>query len=126
SALGRHLARAVEAQLLAQRLDSWLVALKPGDPSVGAYAPKAAGAGEGLAEAPRGALGHWLEVRANRIARYQGVVPSTWNFGPRGDDGAPGPVEKALVGAPVRPDRGGIEVARVVRSFDPCIACAVH
>ncbi|MBE0618375.1 MAG: nickel-dependent hydrogenase large subunit, partial [Proteobacteria bacterium] len=126
SAIGRHAARAAESVLLAERMETWLDRLRVGEPSVAAYAAAAAGRGEGLTEAPRGALGHWVEIREHRIARYQCVVPSTWNFSPRGDKGDPGPVEAALVGLTVSPAHRGLEVARVVRSFDPCIACAVH
>jgi len=126
SAVGRHAARAAEAVLLAQRMEAWLNRLRVGEASVAPYAPRAAGRGEGLTEAPRGALGHWVEIRDHRIAHYQCVVPSTWNFSPRGDRGDPGPVEAALVGLAVNPAHKGLEVARVVRSFDPCIACAVH
>jgi len=126
SVIGRHAARVVESLLLVRRMEGWLDQLVPGEPWVGACTPRKAGSGEGLAEAPRGALGHWVEVRDGKIGRYQCIVPSTWNFSPRGDRGDPGPVEAALLGTPVRSDWGGLEVARVVRSFDPCIACAVH
>lgn len=126
SALGRHAARAIETLLVAQRMDVWLDRIAHGEPTVAAYAPRTEGDGEGLTEAPRGALGHWVQIRQGKIARYQCIVPSTWNFSPRGDDGDPGPVEAALVGTPVGTAQSGLEVARVVRSFDPCIACAVH
>lgn len=126
SVLGRHAVRALEALLVAERMELWLDRLKPGAPSVAPYAPRAQGQGEGLTEAPRGALGHWLSISGGKIERYQCVVPSTWNFSPRGDQGEPGPVEAALIGTPSNPDYQGLEMARVVRSFDPCIACAVH
>jgi ferredoxin hydrogenase large subunit/hydrogenase large subunit len=126
SALGRHAARALEALLVAQRMENWLDRLQPGAPSVAAYASREQGEGEGLTEAPRGALGHWIHIDGGKIDRYQCVVPSTWNFSPRGDQGEPGPVEAALLDTPVNLDYHGLEMARVVRSFDPCIACAVH
>ncbi len=126
SVLGRHLARGIEALLLARRMEAWLDALDPAGRSVGPYAPRPSGQGAGLVEAPRGALGHWVEVRETRIARYQCVVPSTWNFSPRGDRSDPGPVEAALEGLEVDGATAALAVARVVRSFDPCIACAVH
>jgi Ni,Fe-hydrogenase I large subunit len=37
-----------------------------------------------------------------------------------------GPAEKALIGTPVADGENPIEVLRVVRSFDPCLACSVH
>ncbi len=126
SVLGRHAARVLEASLLAGRMEKWLNALEPGRPSVAPYVARASGSGQGLMEAPRGALGHWVTIENNKIARYQCVVPSTWNFSPRDDAGIPGPVEQALIGTRLPEDSKGLEVARIVRSFDPCIACAVH
>ena len=35
-------------------------------------------------------------------------------------------IEQALVGTPVADPENPIEAVRVVRSFDPCLACAVH
>ncbi|MCK5438198.1 MAG: nickel-dependent hydrogenase large subunit, partial [Desulfobulbaceae bacterium] len=58
--------------------------------------------------------------------RYQCVVPTTWNCSPRDDKEKRGPVEEALIGTPIADSKNPIEATRVVRSFDPCIACAVH
>jgi len=126
SVLGRHAARVLEACLLARRMESWLDRLQPGQPSVAPYQPRPSGQGMGLTEAPRGALGHWVEVKDLKIASYSCIVPSTWNFSPRDGSQNPGAVEAALIGTPINDDFKGVEVARVVRSFDPCIACAVH
>ncbi|TCO70546.1 nickel-dependent hydrogenase large subunit [Rhodovulum euryhalinum] len=85
------------------------------------------GAGAGLVEAARGALGHWLRVEKGRIAGYQIVAPTTWNFSPRDAAGQPGPLEAALVGAPVaQGDETPVTVQHIVRSFDPCMVCTVH
>ncbi|TDX31359.1 nickel-dependent hydrogenase large subunit [Rhodovulum visakhapatnamense] len=85
------------------------------------------GAGAGLVEAARGALGHWLRVENGRIAAYQIVAPTTWNFSPRDASGTPGPLEAALEGAPVAPgDDTPLSVQHIVRSFDPCMVCTVH
>lgn len=83
------------------------------------------GRGEGLVEAARGALGHWLRVEGGRIASYQIIAPTTWNFSPRDDAGTPGPLEAALQGVPVE-GPGALAVQHVVRSFDPCMVCTVH
>lgn len=83
------------------------------------------GRGEGLCEAARGALGHWLRIEGGRIASYQIIAPTTWNFSPRDVTGTPGPLEQALVG--LRADGPQpIAVQHVVRSFDPCMVCTVH
>jgi len=84
------------------------------------------GSGIGLNEAPRGALGHWVNFSSQKITNYQMVVPSTWNFGPRDAGDVPGPLEQALVGVPVADEARPVEVMRVIHSFNPCIACAVH
>lgn len=126
SAMGRHLARALEAQLLADQCDTWLSELVPGQPAIGEHRTPTTGRGVGLTEAARGALGHWIDIREGKIHNYQCVVPTTWNCSPRDDRDVAGPVEQALVGTPVRDPANPIEAARVVRSFDPCLACAVH
>ena len=77
-------------------------------------------------EAPRGALYHYEKVEKDRITKYQAIVPSTWNISPRDADGNPGPMEEALIGLTVDDVEKPIEALRVVHSFDPCIACAIH
>lgn len=85
------------------------------------------GQGAGLVEAARGALGHWLRIEGGRIASYQIIAPTTWNFSPRDAGGVPGPLEAALVGAPVgEGETVPVSVQHVVRSFDPCMVCTVH
>jgi hydrogenase large subunit len=54
------------------------------------------------------------------------VVPTTWNASPADRNGTPGPIEQALTGAPVKDPANPFEVVRIVRSFDPCLACAIH
>jgi hydrogenase large subunit len=84
------------------------------------------GAGEGLVEAARGALGHWIRIEKGRIAGYQIVAPTTWNFSPRDSAGLPGPLEAALQGVMVGDETTPLAVQHVVRSFDPCMVCTVH
>jgi len=38
--------------------------------------------GAGLTEAPRGGLGHWIDIVGGQISRYQVVTPSSWNTSP--------------------------------------------
>ena len=42
------------------------------------------------------------------------------------DEEKMGPAEAALIGTPVLDPERPVEILRVVHSFDPCIACAVH
>lgn len=126
SALGRHAARAIEAKLICHRLHEWVEQLEVDKSPRNSYEIPDSAEGEGLTEAPRGALGHWIVVRDKKIENYQAVVPTTWFCGPRDDRGVRGPVEQALIGTPISDVNNPLEAARVVRSFDPCIACAVH
>lgn len=136
STLGRVAARALETQLLANRLVGWIeelgnnlssgdVRIHNGEKWNPKTWPKTA-QGFGFFEAPRGSLGHWVEIKDEAIKNYQAVVPSTWNAGPRDARGQRGPYEAALIKTPVAdPDRP-LELLRTIHSFDPCLACAVH
>ncbi|MDI6858655.1 MAG: nickel-dependent hydrogenase large subunit [Dehalococcoidia bacterium] len=126
SALGRHAARALETKLVADAMAGWVLQLKPGEPVYAEYELPDEAEGMGLTEAARGALGHWISIKDGRIANYQCVVPTTWNASPRDDRDQPGPIEQALQGTKVKDESNPFEVVRVVRSFDPCLACAVH
>jgi len=126
SAVARHAARAWECKMVAEAMLGWLGELKPGEPVCNETPVPQSGKGMGLVEAARGALGHFMEIENTRAKRYQCVVPTTWNCSPRDDQGVKGPVEQALIGAPVPDPKNPLNVVRIVRSFDPCIACAVH
>ncbi len=126
SMMGRHAARALEARVLVDRCTEWVEQLVPNQPTSVEFRIPESGQGIGLTEAARGALGHWIEIRGRKISNYQCVVPTTWNCSPRDDRDRPGAMETALIGTPVADAKHPIEVARVIRSFDPCLACAVH
>ncbi|MGB5810977.1 MAG: nickel-dependent hydrogenase large subunit [Polyangiales bacterium] len=136
STLGRVAARGLETQVLVDKIGDWVdeLAVNMGtgelrihdnskwDPS--SWPREATGAG--FHEAPRGSLGHWVHIKDDKIARYQCVVPSTWNAGPRDTGETPGPYEAALVGTPIADPEQPLEILRTVHSFDPCMACGVH
>ena len=126
SVLGRHAARALGTKFIADSMPSWLLELKPGEPVYVEHDIPEEATGMGLVEAARGALGHWIEIKDSKIANYQCVVPSTWNFSPRDDKGHPGPVEQSIIGTKIKDEANPFEIIRIVRSFDPCLACAVH
>jgi len=126
SVLGRHAARALAAKYLADSMGEWLLQLKPGEPTFVPYELPEEAQGVGIIDAARGALGHWVEIKEKKIANYQFVVPTTWNASPRDDSGNPGAIEQALLGTRVKDEANPFEIVRIVRSFDPCIACAVH
>ncbi len=115
---------------IADSLAKWVLEVKPGAPTFFEYTIPEEGVGAGLTEAARGALGHWLRVEQGRIAHYQIIAPTSWNFSPRDAAGRPGALEAALVGAPVSAGALGVghsvAVQHIVRSFDPCMVCTVH
>jgi hydrogenase large subunit len=126
STMDRHLARAREARKIALAMRGWLADLPAHQ---GAYTHRPTpdtATGEGLTEAPRGALGHWLQVAGGKTAKYQVVTPTCWNVSPKDDTGQRGPLEQALIGLPVNNVDQPIEVLRVLHSFDPCLDCATH
>jgi hydrogenase large subunit len=136
STLGRIAARAIETELMAKQVPKWIEELDQnlnrGDLRIhngekwepGSW-PKTA-RGWGFHEAPRGSLGHWVEIENQAIKNYQCVVPSTWNAGPRDAKGQRGAYEAALLKTPIADPERPVEILRTIHSFDPCLACAVH
>jgi hydrogenase large subunit len=47
-------------------------------------------------------------------------------MGPRDGEGTLGPIEQALVGAPIADVEDPVELGLVARSFDSCLVCTVH
>lgn len=131
--VARHAARALETKLVVDACYDWCDQLltemtRPGFKihDTGHWDPPKNGSGAGFYEPPRGALGHWINIKDQVIDNYQCVVPSTWNASPRCDKKYRGQYEESLVGAPVPDPDNPINVVRIVRSFDPCLACAIH
>jgi hydrogenase large subunit len=132
-AVARHACRAIETKLLVDACYTWCDELlsemtKPGFKihDTANYEPPNTGEGAGFYEAPRGTLGHWIKIKDKKIANYQCIVPSTWNASPRCEEGYRGQYEESLIGAPVPDPDNPINVVRIIRSFDPCLACAIH
>lgn len=136
STLGRTAARGFESALAAQWgiefFEKLLANIKNGDSRMAdmsrfdpATWPKSA-KGVGHAEAPRGALAHWINIEDKKIANYQMVVPTTWNASPRDASGNVSAYEASLRGTPVADETQPLEIIRTIHSFDPCMACSVH
>ena len=133
SVLDRTLARLEELKLYADAVLDWIL-------NLGAHLKEPVydeafkikdGEGFGTWEPPRGALLHYIKISGGKTAAYQCVVPTTWNISPRGPMGERGPIEEALIGTPVpyNAEAGYYDVispVRIVRSFDPCLACSIH
>ena len=82
------------------------------------------GEGYGLVEAPRGPLIHHYTIENGLISKAEFIIPTVHNMLA---------IERALTVAArryVTSERVNLEleraVGRVVRAFDPCIACATH
>ena len=126
SVLGRHAARALEAKFVADAMADWLQQLKPDEPAIVQSGIPEQAEAAGLTEAPRGAVGHWITIKDKKIERYQVITPTAWNASPKDDKGQPGAVEQAIIGTKVKDKDNPFELVRIVRAFDPCLACSVH
>ena len=136
STLGRTAARGPECSWAAHKMryvfDKLMANIKAGDQSTAnmdLWEPTTWPAdtkGVGMAEAPRGALGHWIHIKDTKIENYQAIVPTTWNASPRDPAGNIGAYEAALLGTPLANAEQPLEILRTIHSFDPCLACASH
>ncbi|MDO9055212.1 MAG: nickel-dependent hydrogenase large subunit [Sulfuricurvum sp.] len=134
STVGRTAARAIETELMADVMLEWIDELAKnaaaGDLKTWAEFDfdevSVSAKGRGMAEAPRGALGHWVSIADGKVVNYQAIVPSTWNAAPRDYKNRMGAYEASLIGTKVANPEQPLEIIRTIHSFDPCIACAVH
>ncbi len=82
--------------------------------------------GRAFFEVPRGTLSHFVSIKDAKIENFSVIAPTTWNATPKNFDGVRGAYEEALVGIKIEDTSKPLEVLRVLHSFDPCLACAVH
>lgn len=89
--------------------------------------------GVGFWGAGRGFLGHWCVIEDGVLANYQIVTPSTINACPKTPWGESGAYEQAVLNSPLLETNytdasqfKGIDILRVIRSFDPCMPCTTH
>lgn len=132
SPLGRTVARAIQAKAVAQNgleaFFSLIENLKVDQETCSPYKidKDKEYKGRFIGDVPRGMLSHWIRIKNGVTENYQAVVPSTWNSGPMDANGKIGPYESSLVGVKVKDISQPLEIIRIIHSFDPCIACAVH
>lgn len=133
STLGRTAGRMLQAKLIADHgltgFDNLIENIKSGDTDT--YTPYVIDKdkeykGVGMGDVPRGMLSHWVRIKNGVVENYQAVVPSTWNAGPIDAKGVRGPYEADLVGLKIADLSQPLEIIRIIHSYDPCIACAVH
>lgn len=121
SLMGRHVARAEETYHLLAYIERWIKeasAMLGQDTYVPCEVPET-GEGVALSEAPRGSLLHYVNIKDHKIANYNIVSATLWNANPRDDMGQRGPIEEALIGVPVDDLENPVNVARLIRAFDP-------
>lgn len=127
SVMGRYLSRLICALVIIDKLEKQLEQIVPEESGFIEHALPRNAKGVGLTEATRGALAHWIETDdKGLIKNYELIVPTTWNMSPRDASGRPGAVEKMLIGTRVADADNPMELARIIRSTDPCMACSVH
>ena len=131
SVADREKARGVEALLVVNAMLTWLDEIENtyglSAPSYIPFEVPADTTGIGLTEAIRGALGHWVAYDADgKISHYQIITPTCWNASPRDAAGVNGTIEQALIGISIANEAEPVEALRVIHSYDPCLACAVH
>jgi Ni,Fe-hydrogenase I large subunit len=127
SVMGRHLCRYITADIILDQLRENLARLEVGKPGFVEHDVPRNASGYGLTEASRGGLAHWIATDSQGLIRkYELIVPSTWNLSPRDENGKPGAVEKMLIGTRIQDENNPIEMTRIVRAADPCMACSVH
>jgi len=112
--------------LILSEMGRWIESINPDKHFYNAHEKKEEGEAVGYSEVSRGSLGHWMKVQKGVITNYQVVSPSTWNFSPKDTKGTSGAVEQALKNLDIQDENDLLEVAHVVRSFDPCLFCTVH
>jgi quinone-reactive Ni/Fe-hydrogenase large subunit len=130
--LGRTAARMLQAKLIADNglraFNSLVENLKVDQTTCAPYVidKNKEYRGRGMGDVPRGMLSHWIRIKNGVVENYQAVVPSTWNAGPIDADGQQGPYEADLIGLKIHDLTQPLEIIRIIHSYDPCIACAVH
>ncbi|HAN20082.1 MAG: Ni/Fe hydrogenase [Clostridiales bacterium GWF2_36_10] len=126
STMDRLIARVLEAKKIVSVMKILLQNLIPGTDVQKVYEIPKAGAGKGLIDTTRGALGHWITIKDSKILLYQIITPSAWNLSSQSVDNMKGTAEQTLIGTPVKDTTAPAEIVRTIRSFDPCVSCATH
>jgi hydrogenase large subunit len=126
--MGRHLSRAIISKLIIDKLLEDSLMVEEGKLGfIQLQNPPSNIKGVGLTEATRGALAHFIDIGENGYIRnYEMIVPTTWNISPKDNKNTPGALESMLIGTKIKDINNPIEIARIIRSTDPCLACAVH
>jgi len=115
----RIVARIVDVALLLQEISG--AALRPERPPRVQLRPLDSDEGLAAVETARGLLLHRVRLRDGRVADYQIVAPTEWNFHPEGA------LVRGLEGLTADDGPTLVQRARLaVHALDPCVACQVE
>lgn len=125
--MDRIYARSLETLMITKLMEKWLGKLKPGPAPLNQKKIPVKSKVTAMTDAMRGPLFHYAHVEKEEVVQYDIITPTVWNFSPKDQYDNCGPVENALVGTEIpKPDMLYTILGRIIRSFDPCIACATH
>ncbi len=125
STMDRLIARVLECRKIVSILQTLVQNMIPDTDVQQKYTVPESGFGRGLHDTCRGALGHWVTINNSLISSYQIISPSTWNLSSQSPY-MKGVSEQALIGTLIRDIDHPVEIARIIRSYDPCVSCATH
>jgi hydrogenase large subunit len=127
STMDRIYARSLEALYISELIEEWLHKLKPGPAPINQKKEPILKEAVATTDAMRGPLLHRTQIQNEQIVKYNILTPTMWNFSPKDQLDQRGPAENALVGTVIpKPHMLFTILGRIIRSFDPCLACATH
>ena len=121
----RAFSRIHEMTLLCDFIEDRLEQIKPKAAHIQSFSLQD-GTGFGMTEAPRGSLGHLIELRKGRIHQYQILAPTICNINSGVANKKTAPLGQALLGVTIKDLNNPIEVGIIARSFDTCLRCTVN
>jgi hydrogenase large subunit len=125
--MDRIYARSLETYHIAELMGEWLRRLEPGPAPLQQKKEPIKSVATAINDAMRGPLLHQTVIDGETVNEYNIITPTVWNFSPKDANGQPGPAEAALIGTKIpRRDLLFTILGRIIRSFDPCLACATH
>ena len=122
----RTMARIYEIVAVLAQLPKWVDELDLTKPFYSPFQDIKDGQGKGIVEAPRGIVGHWINVKDGLVHKYQIITPTTWNCSPIDSKKQHSACELALMGVQLADKNSILEAGHIVRGFDPCISCSIH
>lgn len=127
STMDRIVARSFEALYITELMAYWLNNLEPGKVPLKQNDRIIKSETISITDAMCGVLLHSIKIKDEQVDQYNIITPTAWNFSPKDAQGNRGPVESALVGTEIQNlNMVNTILGRIIRSFDPCIACATH